>query len=172
MTPRTTGPDEARPADSPQDGSPQDDSLAGDEPSLNLEDQFCFTLYSASRAVTATYRPLLERLNLTYPQYLVMLVLWQHGTTTVKELVHTLHLDYGTLTPLLKRLETAGLLTRHRRPEDERVVDITPTEDGLDLRRHALAVPPALGAAFNLSGQDIQTANAILTELIHNLTRP
>ncbi|MFE3168958.1 MarR family winged helix-turn-helix transcriptional regulator [Streptomyces sp. NPDC059224] len=160
MTPRTTGPAPSAPADSP----------AGDEPSLYLEDQFCFTLYSASRAVTAAYRPLLDRLGLTYPQYLVMLVLWQHGTITVKDLVRTLNLDYGTLTPLLKRLETAGLLERRRRAEDERVVDITPTQDGLDLRRLALAIPPALDEAFNLPGQDIVTANAVLTQLIRNLT--
>ncbi|MFJ5521297.1 MarR family winged helix-turn-helix transcriptional regulator [Streptomyces griseoluteus] len=157
-------PDEARDADSaPGDGP------SGGEPSLHLEDQFCFTLYSASRAVTAAYRPLLERLDLTYPQYLVMLALWQHGTTTVKDLVHTLNLDYGTVTPLLKRLEAAGLLARRRRPEDERVVDITPTQEGLDLRSQALAIPPALGEAFDLAEQDIQTANTILSQLIRNL---
>src|SRR3954447_26687119 len=75
------------------------------EPSLILEDQFCFTLYAASRAVTAAYRPLLEGLGLTYPQYLVMLVLWQHGAVSVKGLVRNVGLEYGTLTPLLKRLE-------------------------------------------------------------------
>ncbi|MGW2690223.1 MarR family winged helix-turn-helix transcriptional regulator [Streptomyces sp. NPDC001414] len=166
MAPHDTGPHSA-PRQVPPTGASADD-----EPSLHLEDQFCFTLYSASRAVTAAYRPLLERLHLTYPQYLVMLVLWQRGTITVKDLVRTLSLDYGTLTPLLKRLETNGLLQRQRRPEDERVVDVTLTEDGLDLRQSALAVPPALGEAFGLGDRDIETANAVLTQLIHNLTHP
>ncbi|MEW2160646.1 MarR family transcriptional regulator [Streptomyces sp. NPDC007189] len=102
----------------------------GTEPSLLLDDQFCFTLYAASRAVTSVYRPLLDAVGLTYPQYLVMLVLWQQSTVPVKDLVTTLHLDYGTLTPLIKRLETNGLVRRQRRPEDGRVVEVTLTAPG------------------------------------------
>ena len=83
---------------------------------LLLDDQLCFALYAASRAVTQRYRPLLERVGITYPQYLVMLVLWEQGTTTVKGLADALQLDYGTLSPLLKRLAAAGYVERRRVP--------------------------------------------------------
>ena len=90
--------------------------------SLLLDEQLCFALYAAQRAVTAAYRPLLDELGLTYPQYLVLLVLWERGETTVKELAAALRLDYGTLSPLLKRLEAAGLVRRERAAHDERSV--------------------------------------------------
>src|SRR3981081_1876070 len=105
--------------------------------SMVLEDQLCFALYAASRAVTGLYRPLLEELGLTYPQYLVMLVLWGRGSVPVKDLGATLQLDYGTLTPLLKRLETHGLLRRERRAEDERSGLITLTAQGAGLQERA-----------------------------------
>ncbi|WP_060906920.1 MarR family winged helix-turn-helix transcriptional regulator, partial [Streptomyces scabiei] len=95
--------------------------------SLLLDQQLCFALYAAQRAVTAAYRPLLDELGLTYPQYLVMLSLWERGETTVKELTGALRLDYGTLSPLLKRLESAGLLSRERSLRDERSVRIALT---------------------------------------------
>src|ERR1700716_965582 len=98
--------------------------------SLLLDDQLCFALYAASRAVTNRYRPLLDELDLTYPQYLVMLVLWQHGAVSVKDVGAALHLDYGTLTPLIKRLEAAGLVRRERRADDERSVAVSLTEQG------------------------------------------
>ena len=98
--------------------------------SLHLEDQLCFALYSASRAVTAAYAPLLEPLGLTYPQYLVMLVLWEGDASSVKAIGEQLELDSGTLTPLLKRLEAQGLVRRARSTEDERVVEIFLTTDG------------------------------------------
>src|SRR3712207_7644033 len=89
-------------------------------PSVALDDQLCFALYAASRAVTARYRPMLEQLGLTYPQYLVMMLLWEQDNQTVGQLGARLALDSGTLSPLLKRLTAAGLVTRHRRVEDER----------------------------------------------------
>src|SRR5687768_18184170 len=89
-------------------------------PSVTLDDQLCFALYAASRAVTARYRPMLEELGLTYPQYLVMMLLWEQDNQTVGQLGARLALDSGTLSPLLKRLTAAGLVTRHRRVEDER----------------------------------------------------
>src|SRR3989442_3417550 len=109
-----------------------DDARAPD--GLGLDDQLCFALYAASRAVTAAYRPLLAELDLTYPQYLVMLVLWERGSGTVKELGDALELDYGTLSPLLKRLEAAGLVHRERRPEDERSVRVALTAGRAALR--------------------------------------
>jgi DNA-binding MarR family transcriptional regulator len=139
------------------------------EPSLLLDDQFCFTLYAASRAVTSVYRPLLDAVGLTYPQYLVMLVLWQHRTVPVKELVTTLHLDYGTLTPLIKRLEANGLLQRQRRPDDERVVEVTLTPQGVALRDRIRDVPPAIGAAMGLTDDEIETARDLLRRLTANV---
>src|SRR5258708_1232460 len=97
---------------------------------FQVEKQLCFVLYEASRATIDIYRPLLEELGITYPQYLVLLILWERGTCSVKEIGQVLHLDSGTLSPLLKRLEAAGFLTRQRRANDERVVDISLTSDG------------------------------------------
>jgi MarR family transcriptional regulator, organic hydroperoxide resistance regulator len=112
--------------------------------SLLIDDQLCFALYAASRAMTGRYRPLLDDLELTYPQYIVMLVLWEEGTITVNQLGRRLQLDSGTLSPLLKRLETAGFVTRRRRIEDERSVEIGLTEEGLLLRDRAETIPGRL----------------------------
>src|SRR5215468_3445236 len=122
--------------------------------SLLLDEQLCFALYAASRAVTQRYRPLLEKLGLTYPQYLVMLVLWEQGATTVKELADELQLDYGTLSPLLKRLAAAGFVERHRRSEDERSVEITLTRQGKMLRRKAARIPQLIVDAYRLDADD------------------
>ncbi|MEU2226772.1 MarR family transcriptional regulator [Streptomyces sp. NPDC018347] len=140
------------------------------QPPLRLEDHLCFTLYAASRAVTSAYRPLLDAVGLTYPQYLVMLALWQHGTAPVKDLVNTLQLDYGTLTPLIKRLEANGLLRRQRRTEDERVVEVALTPEGTALRERVLTVPPAIGDAMNLTSEEIRTAQELLRRLTANVT--
>ncbi|WP_017611568.1 MarR family winged helix-turn-helix transcriptional regulator [Nocardiopsis salina] len=118
---------------------------------LALDNQLCFSLYTASRALTGFYRELLEGLGLTYPQYLVMLVLWERGPLTVKELGRALHLDSGTLSPLLRRLQGAGLITRERADEDERIVRVAPTEDGVRLRERAHNIPDALLCAAELS---------------------
>jgi DNA-binding MarR family transcriptional regulator len=141
---------------------------------LRLDDQLCFALYAASRAVTAAYRPLLAELDLTYPQYLVMLVLWERGSGTVKELGDALELDYGTLSPLLKRLEAAGLVRRERRPEDERSVRVALTPAGAALRDRAAAVPPAIGAAMGLApaeATELRAALRRLTASVHAAAR-
>lgn len=119
-----------------------------------LDDQLCFALYAAQRAVTAAYRPLLDELGLTYPQYLVLLVLWERGETTVKELTGALRLDYGTVSPLLKRLEGAGLVRRERAADDERSVLVACTVRAEELRERAAAVPGALLAATELDGAE------------------
>lgn len=119
-----------------------------------LDDQLCFALYAAQRAVTAAYRPLLDELGLTYPQYLVLLVLWERGETTVKELTGALRLDYGTVSPLLKRLESAGLVRRERAADDERSVRVACTGRAEELRERAAAVPGALLAATELDGAE------------------
>ncbi|GAB2997505.1 MarR family transcriptional regulator [Actinosynnema sp. NPDC050801] len=139
--------------------------------SLDLDDQLCFALYAASRAVTARYRPLLDDLGLTYPQYLVLLVLWERGPVPVKDVAAALQLDYGTLSPLLKRLEAAGLIRRERRPDDERSVRLVLTEAGDELRGRAKDVPPAMGEAMNLSESDTARLRALLRTLADNVSR-
>jgi DNA-binding MarR family transcriptional regulator len=129
--------------------------------SLLLDDQLCFALYAASRAVTGAYRPLLD---------LVMLVLWDGGSCSVKDLAAALHLDYGTLTPLLKRLEAAGYLRRQRRRDDERTVDIALTEEGTALRERARAIPPAISRAMALTSPETGTLRTLLRRLSDSVT--
>ncbi|MFB9244679.1 MarR family transcriptional regulator [Massilia antarctica] len=129
---------------------------------LALENQFCFALYSASHAMTKTYKPMLDRLGLTYPQYLVMLVLWEQDAILVKDIGARLFLDSGTLTPLLKRLEGNGLLSRNRDPHDERQVRIVLTDEGRDLRAQAEAIPEQVLCA---SGQELAALGRMRSEL-------
>jgi DNA-binding MarR family transcriptional regulator len=129
-----------------------DDAGAASAKLLALDNQFCFALYSASHAVTKTYKPLLDVLGLTYPQYLVMLVLWEHDGVLVKDIGARLFLDSGTLTPLLKRLESNGLLARKRDPHDERQVRISLTGAGLALRGQATEIP---GQMLCATGKDV-----------------
>lgn len=135
------------------------------EGSLLLDEQLCFALYAAQRAVTAAYRPLLEELGLTYPQYLVLLVLWERGETTVKELAEALRLDYGTVSPLLKRLESAGVVRRERAVHDERSVLVACTGRGEELRERAARVPGALQSATGLGGAEVVRLREELWEL-------
>ncbi|MFJ5112319.1 MarR family winged helix-turn-helix transcriptional regulator [Streptomyces sp. NPDC088551] len=117
---------------------------AGSEELLRLDRQVCFALHAASRAFDALYRPLLGELGLTYPQYLAMLALWEHDVLTVKELGLALRLDSGTLSPLLKRLEAAGLVVRERSRSDERSVSVRPTASGAALKRRAGVLPETI----------------------------
>ncbi|MFF3331550.1 MarR family winged helix-turn-helix transcriptional regulator [Streptomyces sp. NPDC002888] len=130
--------------------------------SLLLDEQLCFALYAAQRAVTAAYRPLLDELGLTYPQYLVLLVLWDRGETTVKELAEALRLDYGTVSPLLKRLEAAGLVRRERSARDERSVLVACTGRAEDLKERATRVP---GALLESTGLDVAAVGRLREEL-------
>jgi DNA-binding MarR family transcriptional regulator len=122
---------------------------------LKLSDHLCFAVYSAAHAFNRVYKPHLERLALTYPQYLAMLVLWEQDRQPVKAIGQRLGLDSGTLTPLLKRLEAAGHVTRSRDPEDERSVLVSLTEAGRALREKAEAVPFAIGCAMGRSMPEI-----------------
>lgn len=123
-----------------------------DRGALGLDDQLCFALYRAQRALTRAYGPILEPLGLTYPQYLVLLALWEQDDVAVKDLGDRLALDSGTLTPLLKRLEEQGLVARRRSEEDERVVRVTLAKRGRALEQKARAVPLAIAcrAGFDL----------------------
>ncbi|HET6859456.1 MAG TPA: MarR family transcriptional regulator [Streptomyces sp.] len=126
-----------------------------DEDFLRLDHQICFSLHAASRAFNSVYRSALKDLGLTYPQYLVMLVLWEDGELPVKKIGERLRLDSGTLSPLLKRLEAAGHVERRRSVDDERSVTARPTEAGAALRDRALAVPRTIGESTGLSLDEI-----------------
>ncbi|MNS13514.1 Organic hydroperoxide resistance transcriptional regulator [compost metagenome] len=136
---------------------------------LKLENQLCFPLYALSRKVTAHYKPLLDELDLTYPQYLVMLLLWEHQTLSVKELGDHLMLDSGTLTPLLKRLEQKKIVSRKRSAEDERIVLISLTPDGKKLQEKAVEVPNKLQCSLSLSDEDIVVTRSQIIKLLNKL---
>ncbi|MFF7988996.1 MarR family winged helix-turn-helix transcriptional regulator [Kitasatospora xanthocidica] len=133
-----------------------------DEELLRLDQQICFSLNAASRAFGGVYRVLLRDLGLTYPQYLVMLVLWEDGELPVKRIGERLRLDSGTLSPLLKRLEAAGLVRRERSPQDERSVTVALTSEGSALRERAGQVPRRLLAATGLPIEDMAALRGLL----------
>ena len=139
-------------------------------PSVALDDQLCFALYAASRAVTARYRPMLDELGLTYPQYLVMMLLWEEDNQTVGQLGARLSLDSGTLSPLLKRLTTAGLVTRHRRVEDERSVAIALTDAGRALQEKAGAISEEIICALDLDREEFADLKAKLNLVTERVT--
>ena len=139
---------------------------------LALEEQVCFALAVASRSVIALYRPVLAPLGLTHPQYLVMLALWEHGPVSVRGLSEMLQLDPGTLSPLLKRLETAGYVTRERNPNDERALAVGLTPEGRALRRKALKVPPAIVERLGMNVAELKELQRRLAQVIEAATRP
>lgn len=125
---------------------------------LKLENQLCFALVTAARNVVAVYRPVLEPLGLTHPQYLVMLALWEHSPRSLGDLAEELAMEPATLSPLVKRLESQGRVMRTRRADDERVLDIALTDEGIELRTRALAVPEQIMARV---GMDIGQVSAL-----------
>ena len=133
---------------------------------LALEQQVCFALSVAARGVVAVYRPLLEPMGLTHPQYLVMLALWERAPLSVRELSRLLQLDPGTLSPLLKRLEAIGYLRRDRDPADERSLAVTLTTAGRDLRAQAERIPPAVVQRLGMPLDDLRRLHADLTRVI------
>nr|WP_296076619.1 MarR family transcriptional regulator [uncultured Actinoplanes sp.] len=133
---------------------------------LALEQQVCFALSVAARSVVAVYRPLLEPMGLTHPQYLVMLALWQYAPLSVRRLSELLQLDPGTLSPLLKRLEAIGYLRRERNPQDERSLAITLTTAGRQLRRQAEQIPPAVVERLGMPIEELRMVHAALTRVI------
>jgi DNA-binding MarR family transcriptional regulator len=133
---------------------------------LALERQVCFALSVAARNVVAVYRRFLEPMGLTHPQYLVMLALWQHGPLAVKDLSRRLQLDPGTLSPLVKRLEVAGLVRRDRDPRDERALAIALTDRGLELRARAEAIPAGIVENLGMPVEELQALHGALTRVI------
>lgn len=138
-------------------------------PYLTLDKQICFSLYSASNAMSRAYRPLLEALDLTYLQYIVMMVLWEHSTMNVKALGEKVHLDSGTLTPLLKRLEGKELIIRARSKEDERVRIITLTDTGKEMSIKAQQVPTEMLCKSKMSEEELAILKHSCEILLANL---
>ena len=141
------------------------------EDNLRLEHQLCVALYNATRAVTGCYRPLLDQIGLTYSQYVVMLVLWEHETIKLRDLGLMLHLDSATLSPMLKRLEHRGIVSRERGIDDERVLFITITETGRSLRPQASAIQRSVEEMTGLDGESLAALRGQLNDLAAR-TRP
>ena len=138
---------------------------------LKLDKQLCFALYSTSLAMTKLYKPLLEKLGLTYPQYLVMCILWERDGLALKDIAEQLHIDSGALTPVIKRLETQGLLQRQRQVDNERTLEIALTPTGRALREQAEEIPLQIGMACATSEDEIHQLRDQLQRLRANLSR-
>jgi DNA-binding MarR family transcriptional regulator len=137
-----------------------------DDRALLLENQLCFPLYAASKAVLGRYKPLLDDIGLTYTQYIVMMVLWADKSLSVSGLGKRLYLDSGTLTPLLKRLEEKGLIRRTRFAQDERKVIVTLTKEGEALKVRAMEIPPQIGRCLNLNIEEAATLYRLLYKVL------
>ena len=137
--------------------------------SLRLENQLCFPLYACAKEVTRKYKPFLDPLDLTYTQYIAMMVLWEKKEVRVKDLGEALYLDSGTLTPLLKRLEQKGLLTRSRNLEDERALCVRISAEGEALKQKALSIPEGMRACISLSEEEMQVLKKLLHRTLEGL---
>jgi DNA-binding MarR family transcriptional regulator len=145
--------------------------MATDPPVVALDDMVCFNVHAAFRAVTSVYRPLLEPLGVSYPQYLVLAVLWDGGDLPVGALVSRLQSDYGTITPLLKRMEKQGLVLRTRNPRDERSVVVSLTDEGDALRVHAPRIYQAVSDTFGFTPERAAAALEVLRSITDRITR-
>ena len=134
--------------------------------SLKIENQICFPLYACSREIIKHYKPFLDELDLTYTQYIAMMVLWQYRSVTAKQLGKYLYLDSGTLTPMLKKMEAKGLLTRNRDPRDERNLVVTLTPAGEVLRARAVSVPERIAGCVKLEPEEAMALYAILYKIL------
>lgn len=133
---------------------------------LKLENQLCFPLYACSKEIVRMYKPFLDELDLTYTQYITMMVLWEFKQVSVKELGEKLYLDSGTLTPVLKKLEQKGYIQRERSKEDERVLVVTVTPSGEKLKEEALAVPAQIGSCVKLTPKEAETLYGLLYKVL------
>ncbi|WP_152600796.1 MarR family winged helix-turn-helix transcriptional regulator [Pontibacillus yanchengensis] len=133
---------------------------------LKLENQICFSIYATAREITKLYKPLLEKLNVTYPQYLVLLILWEEDSITVKEMGRRLYLDSGTLTPMLKRMETAGFITRERSKHDERSVIVSLTDKGKASEEDANSIPHQLLDQLDMEESELKQFKASLVKTL------
>ncbi len=138
---------------------------------LKLDNQLCFALYACSREITKHYKPKLDKLGITYTQYVTLMVLWEKDNITVKELGTKLHLDSGTLTPLLKKLEAKGIVTRLRASEDERNVYVTLTENGIDLKDKAIDIPKQMACVPGHSTEELTNLRDQINDLLKSLEK-
>ncbi len=136
---------------------------------LKLQNQVCFPLYACSKELVRQYTPYLKELNLTYTQYIVMMVLWEKETVSSRELAECLHLDYGTLTPVLKRLDQAGNLIRERAENDERQLTLTLTEKGRELKDKATAIPAAIAQCMGLTMEEFRVLYTLTYKALKNM---
>ena len=136
---------------------------------LKLENQLCFPLYACAKEIVRRYKPFLDEIDLTYTQYIAMMVLWERRSVTVKELGSLLFLDSGTLTPLLKKLESKGYVTRERSEDDERVLNVTVTEQGMALREQAVEIPAKMAGCVCLSREDAATLYTVLHKIMSGI---
>ena len=138
---------------------------------LRLDNQLCFPLYACAKEVVKRYRPILDELGITYTQYIVMMVLWEHRSMSVKDIGTKVCLDSGTLTPLLKKLEEKGYIVRSRDSDDERILMVTITQSGMELRDRALSVPGAVATCIPLSVEDAVTLARILRGMMAEFSK-
>ncbi len=136
---------------------------------LKLSNQVCFPLYACSKELVSRYTPYLKKLGLTYTQYIVMMVMWEKETVSSRELATSLHLDYGTLTPVLKRLEASGYLNRNRDPEDERLLLLTVTDEGRALKDEAIKIPGCIATCMGLSEDEFKTLYTLTYKALANM---
>lgn len=138
---------------------------------LKLKNQLCFPLYAVSKEIVRLYKPSLDELDLTYTQYITLMVLWEHQKMSVKELGEYLYLDSGTLTPVLKKLEQKGYVQRQRDKEDERVLVVTLTETGQKMRERAIKIPEKMGACVNLEPEEAKELHRILYKILGSISQ-
>lgn len=135
---------------------------------LKLSSQLCFPLYACSKEIVKKYKPYLDKLDLTYTQYITMMVMWENERVNVKELGKMLYLDSGTLTPVLKKLEQKKLISRKRDKDDERVLNVSLTKEGLKLRERAVEVPPKMRACMSITPEETRVLHGILGKILEN----
>ena len=138
---------------------------------LKLQNQVCFPLYACSKELIRQYGPFLKECGLTYTQYIVMMVLWEKEKVSSRELAECLHLDYGTLTPVLRRLSQAGYLNRERSGEDERMLTLTLTETGRELKDKAVSIPPAIAECMGLTMEEFRTLYALTYKALNHMEK-
>lgn len=143
--------------------------MSGKYDQLKLNNQVCFPMYACSKEIVRQYGPHLKELGLTYTQYIVMMVLWEDEEISSRELAERLHLDYGTLTPVLKRLEQAEYITRERAAEDERTLTLTLTKTGKALKDKAVKIPSCMAAAMGLTGEEFETLYRLTYKALDNM---
>lgn len=136
---------------------------------LKLSNQVCFPLYACSKELVSQYTPYLKKIGITYTQYIVMMVLWEHGSVSSRELADKVHLDYGTLTPVLKKLESIGYLTRTRDPEDERLLIVSVTDKGDAVKDEALKIPSCIASCVGLNEEEFKMLYILAYKALNNM---